>query len=245
MNKKKLITYIISAVIVIAAIVLAIILVKHTIGKEPTTAPTTIKETTTEEPTTVLLSYAFDKKYHTSEFHVKQVMGHVLSDDLNINCNLVFGTSDECLSFGAGLHKCSSLPGMKTPLTPSATCPIIAGHCRTDFEGLSKIDPKNGALPKGLTITLSMPYGDYTYEVIKAEVGKAADFKFSDHRASYGNFEPDTAIFYTCYPFGIVNYTKTDRLFVTCKLVEGYELVDDSLAINSTDNNELVANDIG
>lgn len=244
MKKKKLITYILSALIVIAAIVAAVILVKHTMSAEPTTT-TTIKETTTEEPTTVLLSYALDKKYHTSEFHVKQVMGHVLSDDLNLNCNLVYGSSDECLSFGAGLHKCSSLPGMKTPLTPSATCPIIAGHCRTVFEGFSKIDPKNGELPKGLTITLSMPYGDYTYEVVKAEVAKASDFKFSDHRASFGNYEPDTAIFYTCYPFGVVNYVKTDRLFITCKLIEGNEVVDDSLAPKFSENNELVANDIG
>ena len=243
--KKKIITYVISAIIIIAAIVLSIIVVKHTISEEPTTVPTTKKETTTEEPTTVLLSYALDKKYHTSEFHVKQVIGNVQSDDLGINCNLVYGSSDECLSFGAGLHKCSSLPGMKTPLTPSATCPIIAGHCRTVFEGFSKIDPKNGELPKGLTITLDMPYGTYTYEIVKAEVAKASDFKFSDHRASYGNFEPDTAIFYTCYPFGVVNYVKTDRLFITCKLVAGDEVVDDSLTPSFKENNELVANDIG
>lgn len=241
MKKKKLITFILSAVIVIAAIVGTIVLSKHSQNVEPTT----IKETTTEEPTTVLLSYALDKKYHTSEFHVKQVMGHIISDDLNLNCNLVYGSSDECLSFGAGLHKCSSLPGMKTPLTPSATCPIIAGHCRTVFEGFSKIDPKNGKLPKGLTITLSMPYGDYTYEIVSTEVAKASDFKFSDHRASFGNFEPDTAIFYTCYPFGVVNYVKSDRLFITCKLIKGYELVDDSLAPSFSENNELVANDIG
>lgn len=242
--KKKIITYVISAIIIIAAIVLAIIVVKHTIGEEPTTAPTAT-EATTEEPTTVLLSYALDKKYHTSEFHEKQIMGNVQSDDLGINCNLVYGSSDECLSFGAGLHKCSSLPGMRTPLTASATCPIIAGHCRTVFEGFSKIDPKSGPLPEGLTITLSMPYGDYTYEIVKAEVAKASDFKFSDHRASYGNYEPDTAIFYTCYPFGVVNYVKTDRLFITCKLIEGNEVVDDSLAPAFKENNELVANDIG
>lgn len=243
--KKKIITYVISAIIIIAAIVLAIILVKNTIGAEPTTVPTTKKVTTTEEPTTILLSYALDKKYHSNEFREKQIMGNVQSDDLGINCNLVYGSSDECLSFGAGLHKCSSLPGMKTPLTPNATCPIIAGHCRTVFEGFSKIDPKNGELPKGLTVTLSMPYGDYTYEIVKAEVAKASDFKFSDHRASYGNFEPDTAIFYTCYPFGVVNYVKTDRLFITCKLIAGDEVVDDSLSPSFKENNELVANDIG
>jgi len=130
-------------------------------------------------------------------------------------------------------------------MTASATCPIIAGHCRTVFEGFSKIDPANGSLPEGLTITLEMPYGNYTYEIISATVGKAADFKFADHRASYGNFEPDTAIFYTCYPFGVVGYTKTDRLFMVCKLIDGFEVVDDTLTEDTTGTDDGIANDIG
>lgn len=241
---KNLIIRIVSVIIVLAAILVVVYFIDSgKNGVEPTTETTT--ETTTEEPTTVNLSYVWDKGYHTDEFHVKQVLGRVSSDDLGINCNLVFGTGDECLALGAGLHKCSSLPGLKTPMSPSATCPIIAGHCRTVFEGFSKIDPQNGPLPEGLHITLEMPYGDYTYEIISATVGKASEFKFSDHRASYGNFEPDTCIFYTCYPFGVVNYTKTDRLFMVCKLVEGNELVDDTLVKTSDILDEGLAVNMG
>ncbi|MCQ2487915.1 MAG: hypothetical protein MJ143_01390 [Clostridia bacterium] len=246
-RKKSIIIRLLSILVVLVAISLAIFFIQR--GKDDSkdiesTAKVTT-EATTEEPTTVNLSYVWDKKYHTTEFHAKQVIGRVSSDDLGINCNLVFGTTDECLSLGAGFHKCSSLPGLKTPMSTTSTCPIIAGHCRTVFEGFSKIDPKNGELPKGLTITLEMPYGNYTYEIISATVGKAKDFQFSEHRASYGNFEPDTAIFYTCYPFGVVNYIKTDRLFMVCKLIEGDELVDDTITKSTGIIDDGLANGIG
>ncbi|MBR6479057.1 MAG: hypothetical protein IKT04_00955 [Clostridia bacterium] len=129
--------YLICCLVLIAAALLAVVFFGNGFKKK-TPATTTEKTTvtTTEELPTVLLSYVYDKKYHVDEFRPKQIIGRVSSEDLNINCNLVFGTSDECLNLGAGMHKCSSLPGMKTPLTDSATCPIIAGHCRTVFEGI-------------------------------------------------------------------------------------------------------------
>ena len=218
------------AVVLLAILIAAVVFGKAAIQKKP--ALTTTEKTTaatTEERPTVLLSHALDDEYHAREFHPKQIIGNVSSEDLGINCNLVYGTTDECLRLGAGMHKCSSLPGLKTPQTESATCPIIAGHCRTVFEGISKIDPKNGDLPEGITVTLEMPYGDYTYEITKVEIIKAGDFKFSDHRASYDNFEPDTLLMYTCYPFGVTDFTKSDRLFLTGKLIKGDELVDDTL----------------
>ena len=238
--------YFICCLVLIAAALLAVVFFGNGFKKEtPTTTTEKTTVTTTEELPTVLLSYVYDKKYHVDEFRPKQIIGRVSSEDLNINCNLVFGTSDECLNLGAGMHKCSSLPGMKTPLTDSATCPIIAGHCRTVFEGISNIDPNKGDLPKGITVTLEMPYGDYTYEITKAEIIKATDFKFQNHRASYNNFEPDTLILYTCYPFGVTGYVKTDRLFLTGKLIQGDELVDDTIDIKTKDVQEDIANDIG
>lgn len=216
-------------VVFTAAIIVSVSIAKNIQKKPEPTSPVSKTETTTEEPATVLLSYVYDKEYHTKEFRPKQIMGRIESEDLNINCNLVYGSGDESLRVGAGLHKCSSLPGMKTPITDSATCPIIAGHCRTVFEGMSAIDPAKGELPEGITVTLVMPYGNYTYEIVAAEISKAADFRFSDHRASYNNFEPDTLILYTCYPFGVTDFTKSDRLFLTGKLMKGDELVDDTL----------------
>ena len=246
-EKRSSLTVAVSCLIVLVTVLLVIIIFGKGFKKEvpTTTAPPKTTVVTTEEQPTVLLSYIYDKKYHTEEFRAKQIVGRVSSEELGINCNLVFGTSDECLNLGAGLHKCSSLPGMNTPLNESASCPIIAGHCRTVFAGLSKFDPNNGEFPKGITITLEMPYGKYTYEITKAEVMKAADFRFSDHRASHNNFEPDTAIFYTCYPFGVVNYVKTDRLFLTGKLIKGDRVVDDTLAKPGAAFSESVASDIG
>lgn len=246
-EKKSSITIAVSCLIVFVTVLLVIAVFGKGMKKEEpaTAAPVSTTVSTTEELPTVLLSYIYNKEYHVKEFRAKQIVGRVSSEELGINCNLVFGTSDECLNLGAGLHKCSSLPGMNTPLTESATCPIIAGHCRTVFVGLSKFDPNNGEFPKGITITLEMPYGKYTYEITKAEIMKASDFKFSDHRASFGNFEPDMALFYTCYPFGVVNYVKTDRLFLTGKLIKGDRVVDDTLAKPGAAFNESVASDIG
>lgn len=167
--------------------------------EEPTTEPAT--EPATVEPY-ILLS---DIQY---EFYEKEVIGRIVSEDLGIDCDLVFGTSDDCLRVGAGLHKTTSIPGYATP-------PIIGGHVQTVFEGFSKAEI-------GKTITISMPYGDYVYEIVEMEVmdKNAFDFAVKD--------EPTMqAIFYTCYPFGKVNYVKTDRLFLYCDLVEGTRILDD------------------
>ena len=169
------------------------------------------------------------------EFHIKEIIGRVVSDDFDINCNLYWGTTKECLRYGAGIHKCSSLPGMVTPLTYSATCPIIAAHCTTEFKNFKILDPNSSDFTEGLTITLSMPYGDYVYEVKSVEIINADDFKFSDFRASSGNFNPNIAIFYTCYPFERVDYTKYERLFLFCELISGDKVIDDTLDITTTE----------
>lgn len=216
--------------------------VETTTEPETATEATTIIETTTEtttkktEPTTItepttqgslFLSEVLASKYGSSEFYVGQVVGRVYSSSLNINCNLIYGTTDACLNLGAGLHQCSSLPGMKTPIDEFATCPIIAGHCQTVFQGLSKVDPNICSNPYDYTITLVMPYGNYVYQITNLYVANASSFSFPAHRAMYGNYEPDIIILYTCYPFGQAGYEKSDRLFITCKLISGNELVDD------------------
>ncbi len=169
-------------------------------SEEPTTVPSTT-EPTTAEPY-ILLS---DIQH---EFYNKEIIGRVVSEDLGIDCNLVWGTSDDCLRIGAGIHKTSSIPGYATP-------PIIGGHVQTVFKGFANAE-------KGKTITISMPYGDYVYEIVEMEVMNKNDFDFSIKD------EPIMqAIFYTCYPFGKVNYVKTDRLFLYCDLVEGIKILDD------------------
>lgn len=116
---------------------------------------------------------------------------------------------------------------MRTPLTLSATCPIIAGHCQTVFYGLSKVDPNICNNPYDYTLTLIMPYGNYVYKITNLYVADKSSFSFEAHQATYGNYEPDTIILYTCYPFSPTNYEKSDRLFITCKLISGNEIIDD------------------
>lgn len=227
MQKKQIIA-IIAFLIISISVVVPVVLVK---GKTKPVEVTTTTETTTEKLPTIHLSDVYEEYYDGktfSEFYAGQVIGHIYSEYLSIDCDLVYGTSDACLSMGAGLHKCSTLPGMKTPQDINSTCPIIAGHVQIDFKGLSVIDPATTELPEGVTITIQMPYGDYVYEVKRLEIIKNTDFQFRDYRASYGNFTEDTAIFYTCYPFGRVDYVKKDRLFLFCELVSGTELVDNT-----------------
>ncbi len=86
---------------------------------------------------------------------------------------------------------------------------------QTVFKGFANAE-------KGKTITISMPYGDYVYEIVDMEVMNKNDFDFSVKNEPTGQ-----AIFYTCYPFGKVNYVKTDRLFLYCDFIEGVKVLDD------------------
>lgn len=186
----------------IAALILILALMFTACGgteEKPTTEPTT-------EPTTVEPYILLSDIQH--EFYKKEVMGRIISEDLGIDCNLVYGTTDDCLRLGAGFHTTSSLPGRPTP-------PIIGGHVQTVFQGFEKAEI-------GKTITISMPYGDYVYEIVDMKVMNKDEFDFSIKNEPNGQ-----AIFYTCYPFGKVNYVKTDRLFLYCDFIEGVKVLDD------------------
>lgn len=187
----------------IATLILTISIILTACGRKEVEEPTTVSTT---EPATIEPYILLSDIRH--EFYEKEVIGRIVSEDLGVDCNLVFGTTDECLSLGAGLHKTSSIPGYATP-------PIIGGHVLTDFKGFANAE-------KGKTITISMPYGDYVYEIAKTDVMNKNEFDFSIKE------EPIMqAIFYTCYPFGKVNYEKTDRFFLYCDLVEGTRILDD------------------
>ena len=73
-----------------------------------------------------------------------------------------------------------------------------------------------------MTITLQMPYGDYTYRISEIKVINKDDFDFAVIR------EPiKQAIFYTCYPFDHINSPKEDRLFLYCDYISGDRIIDD------------------
>lgn len=201
---KKTVIVITAAIVVIAiAVTGAILIRKNTQKKEETTA----SSTTTTLPVSTTSPYVVLSDINTN-FHIKQIIGRIVSNDMGIDCSLVFGTTEECLNIGAGLHRTSSIPGYSTP-------PIIAGHCLTVFKGFEKAEI-------GMTITLQMPYGDYTYRISEIKVIDKDEFDFAVIR------EPiNQAIFYTCYPFDHINSPKQDRLFLYCDYVSGKRIVDD------------------
>ena len=200
-SNKKTIIALACVVIVIAAVITSVVLIKGAKKEEPAPSTTQPKSTTAADPFLLLSSIKHD-------FRDKEIIGHIKSEDLGIDCNLVFGTSDDCLRLGAGMHKTSSIPGYSTP-------PIIGGHVQTVFKGFEKAEV-------GKTITIQMPYGDYVYKISKIDIVHKDDFDFSIIEQPIKQ-----VIFYTCYPFGKVSYVKTQRMFLYCDYVSGPKLFDD------------------
>ena len=223
-EKQNRVTLLLSLLIIVTAIFLTTFIIRKDIEVVNSITTTTTEATTNSQGIGEVKLSDID-----TDFHEKQPLGYIDSDDFDIHCKLIYGTTNESLRLGAGLHKCSTLPGLSTPLNENSTCPIIAGHVMSDFQGLKIMDPNvfGDEMPTGKTITITMSYGKFTYEITDAVIMKADKFRFNDHRANYNNFEPDTIIFYTCYPFYRVSYTKQDRLFLTGKLVDQTMIVID------------------
>lgn len=201
LNKKQTISIAVTCVLIVVAAIVTVVLIKNNNKPEPITSTRATTAPSTTEPFLLLSEIKH-------EFVDREVIGRVESEDLGISCDLVFGTSDDALRLGAGIHKSSSLPGYSTP-------PIIAGHVQTVFKGFQNAEV-------GKTITVKMPYGEYVYRIKEIEIMDKNDFSFDviDEPCMQ-------AIFYTCYPFGKVNYVKTDRMFLYCDYVSGTRILDD------------------
>ncbi len=236
----KILTIAISVLIILSAAVLTVLIIER--GKQSTVIMPTIHTT---EPKTEDIGPTINLSELNTNYHIKQPIGRVISEDLDINCKLIYGVTKECLRIGAGMHTCSNIPGLKTPQNFDSTCPVIAAHVMTLFQNFKVFDPAvtGGNMPEGKTITLSMPYGDFVYEIVKAEIIEADDFVFTEHRANHGGFEVDTVLFYTCYPFERVSYSKHQRLFLTGKLKSSTVTVIDDRLDTDKDSGSASQND--
>ena len=197
-DKKNIIIIVAALILVVVAVCVTVFLINNQREPEPVTQTTTKRVV---EPY-VLLS---DIKH---DFRDRETIGRIESEDLGISCNLIFGTSDDALRLGAGFHKTSSLPGYSTP-------PIIGGHVQTVFKGFQNAEV-------GKIIKIVMPYGEYVYKIKEIKVMDKDEFSFDIMKVPCKQ-----AIFYTCYPFGKVNYVKTQRMFLYCDYVKGPKLLDD------------------
>lgn len=138
-----------------------------------------------------------------------KTLGTITSTKLGIDCKLVYGTSDDTLWKGGGLHTNSSLPGFATP-------GLVAGHARVCFKGFAQAK-------LGDVITITMPYGTYKYRISQIKIIDESKYRFESDLSVVS----DQFIFYACYPYPKTSYEKFNRIFYYCDRIAGPKVVDD------------------
>lgn len=145
-----------------------------------------------------------DKKQQGKTIDLNQVVypkygeqyGKLECSRLKINAPVYFGDGGMLLESGAGSYAGSMIPGMGRTI-------LIGAHDTTYFLGLEKVK-------KGDVFTFSTEYGIYDYKVTDFKVYDENSYdKAYDLRA-----DKEKLVLYTCYPFGTLNGTKTQRMFV-------------------------------
>jgi sortase A len=98
---------------------------------------------------------------------------------------IVEGTDPDDLEKGVGHYKGSYFPGEKGQI-------VLSGHRDTVFRKL-------GELKIGNQLQIQMPYGNYTYEIIRTKIVKANDKSIITLQK-----QQEELILTTCYPFHYV-----------------------------------------
>lgn len=129
--------------------------------------------------------------------------GTLECDKLEINAPVFYGDRGSVLVDGAGTYIGSSLPGMNNTI-------LIGAHDTTYFEGLENVK-------KDDEFVFTTEYGIYRYKVTDIKIAKKEDFDKSYNLAN----DKEQLVLYTCYPFGKLNGTKEERMFVYLDKVNG------------------------
>ena len=125
---------------------------------------------------------------------------------LDINTPVYFGDRGTLLEKGAGSYIGSMLPGMKQTI-------LIGAHDTTYFAGLEKVH-------QGDRFTFTTEYGIYKYEVKDMKIVKQDQFESAYNLGA----KKEQLILYTCYPFGRLNGTKEERMFVYLDKISGPDI---------------------
>ena len=127
--------------------------------------------------------------------------GELIIEDCGVDTKLFFGDDNVPLRYGVGIYNGSFIPGYGKTI-------LVARHNNTYFNGLKHTKA-------GQIVTIRTSYGNYKYEITKAEVKKSTDSSAYDLSADEENL-----IMYTCYPFDELGLT-INRYFVYAKFVSG------------------------
>lgn len=133
--------------------------------------------------------------------------GILQCEKLNIDASVYFGDRGELLKNGVGTYIGSSIPGQNGTI-------LIGGHDTTLFKGLEKVK-------KGDSFTFTTEYGVYKYKVTDTKIYDEEDYDKAYDLSS----KKEQLVLYTCYPFGVLNGTKTERMFVYLDKVSGPDIV--------------------
>ncbi|WP_042222416.1 class D sortase [Oceanobacillus manasiensis] len=119
---------------------------------------------------------------------------------LNAELPIVEGTDEDELAKGVGHYKGTAYPGQNDQI-------VLSGHRDTVFRSM-------GELELGDHLTVKVPYGEFTYEIVDTKVVDA------DDRTIISPTTPDEVLtLTTCYPFSFVG-SAPDRYIITALPIE-------------------------
>lgn len=160
-------------------------------------SPTTVKAD--EQQKTIGLSNVTYPKY-------AEQYGQLYCKELKLDAPVYWGDRSHLLSAGAGSYNGGFIPGMGGTI-------LIGAHDTTYFAGLEKVK-------EGDVFTFTTEYGIYTYKVTGTKI-----FDEGSYDEAYDlNASKEQLVLYTCYPFGKLNGTKKQRMFVYLDKTNGPDI---------------------
>lgn len=124
-----------------------------------------------------------DKERYTPD--EGKASGLLLIPKINAELAIVEGTDPDQLEKGVGHFKGSSYPEENGQI-------VLSGHRDTVFR-------KAGELELGDVLTMKMPYGEFSYEIVSTKIVRADDTSIITLQK-----EEEELILTTCYPFGYI-----------------------------------------
>jgi sortase A len=132
--------------------------------------------------------------------------GLLTCEKLKLSTPVFFGDRGNILQKGAGQYSGSFFPGEGGTI-------LIGAHDTTYFKNLENVE-------KNQIFEFTTEYGIYEYKVTDIKIYDEAKYdKAYDLSAN-----KEQLILYTCYPFGKLNGTKTQRMFVYLDKINGPDI---------------------
>lgn len=128
------------------------------------------------------------------------VIGILILPSIKEELPIIEGTDEDALEKGVGHFKGSSFPNEKGQI-------VLSGHRDTVFRRM-------GELNLGDTLTILMPYGSFTYEIVDTKIVDSDDRSIITLQK-----EEEVLTLTTCYPFSFIGQAP-ERYIITAEPVD-------------------------